>query len=321
MSAALAEIFPVGGMLADELDARGWTQAEFAESLGRPAKFVSEIISGKKEITRESAAQIAAALGTSPQMWLTMQDRYYLSRLDAARRVSTGLNRRARAPANTSRRRRPSRGATGRRGEVGGDEPGHVRDDQAEATVTSSGGTAAYVRVLTMMIRAASQGDGPAIGVVVVRGWQAAYRGLIPQDFLDGLDPARRGHWWQKLLAEGLSPREAVLVADVDGEVVGFVAVGPFTFRNDDQSHEGGVRALYLLPERWGQGMGRDLMAAGLQRLHGSGFEDASLWVLDSNERARRFYERGGWRADGETQLDDSFGPPLREVRYRRQLP
>lgn len=80
MSAALAEVFPVGELLADELEARGWTQAEFAEILGRPPQFVSEIISGKKEITRESATQIAAALGTSPQMWLTMQDRYYLWR-------------------------------------------------------------------------------------------------------------------------------------------------------------------------------------------------------------------------------------------------
>lgn len=80
MSTALAEIFPVGEMLADELEARGWTQAEFAEILSRPAQFVSEIISGKKEITRESATQIGAALGTSPQMWLTMQDRHYLQR-------------------------------------------------------------------------------------------------------------------------------------------------------------------------------------------------------------------------------------------------
>lgn len=80
MSAALAEVFPVGEVLADELEARGWTQTEFAEILSRPAQFVSEIISGKKEITRESATQIAAALGTSPELWLTMQDRYYLRR-------------------------------------------------------------------------------------------------------------------------------------------------------------------------------------------------------------------------------------------------
>ena len=78
MNVVLAEVFPAGEFLADELDARGWTQAEFAAILDRPAQFVSEIISGKKEITRESAAQIGAALGTSAEMWLSLQDQYLL---------------------------------------------------------------------------------------------------------------------------------------------------------------------------------------------------------------------------------------------------
>lgn len=78
MKAVLAEVFPPGEFLADELEARGWTQAEFAAILDRPAQFVSEIISGKKEITRESAAQIGAALGTSAEMWLSLQDQYLL---------------------------------------------------------------------------------------------------------------------------------------------------------------------------------------------------------------------------------------------------
>lgn len=78
MTIALAEVFPVGEHLADELEARGWTQVEFAEILGRPTQFVSEIIQGKKEITRESAAQIGAALGTSAEFWLNLQDSYFL---------------------------------------------------------------------------------------------------------------------------------------------------------------------------------------------------------------------------------------------------
>ena len=78
MTNSLAEAFPAGEFLADELDARGWTQAEFAEILDRPAQFVSEIVSGKKEITRESAVQIAAALGTSPEYWLNLQNAYLL---------------------------------------------------------------------------------------------------------------------------------------------------------------------------------------------------------------------------------------------------
>jgi HTH-type transcriptional regulator / antitoxin HigA len=80
MNTAPAEAFPVGEHLLEELEARGWTQAEFAEILGRPAQFVSEIVSGKKEITRESAAQISAALGSSPEYWLRYQDQYHLWR-------------------------------------------------------------------------------------------------------------------------------------------------------------------------------------------------------------------------------------------------
>lgn len=73
-----AELFPVGDFLSEELEERGWSQAQFAEILGRPAQVVSEIITGKKEITRESAAQIGAALGTSPELWLNLQNSYLL---------------------------------------------------------------------------------------------------------------------------------------------------------------------------------------------------------------------------------------------------
>jgi HTH-type transcriptional regulator / antitoxin HigA len=78
MNTGPAEAFPVGEHLLEEIEARGWTQAEFADILGRPAQVISEIISGKKEITRESAAQISAALGPSPEYWLNYQDQYHL---------------------------------------------------------------------------------------------------------------------------------------------------------------------------------------------------------------------------------------------------
>lgn len=93
MSVPIAvEVFPVGEYLSGELDARGWTQADFAEVLGRPAQFVSEIISGKKEITRESAAQIAAALGTSIELWLNLQDSYLLWKQAQDSRTVKSLN-------------------------------------------------------------------------------------------------------------------------------------------------------------------------------------------------------------------------------------
>lgn len=87
-----AEVFPAGEHLADELEARGWTQSEFAEILGRPTQFVSEIVSGKKEITRESASQIAAALGTTAELWLNLQDSYFLWKQAQDDRVRQSLS-------------------------------------------------------------------------------------------------------------------------------------------------------------------------------------------------------------------------------------
>jgi HTH-type transcriptional regulator/antitoxin HigA len=79
MNDRVPEPVPVGQLLGDEIEAHGWTQAEFAEVLGRPVQFVSEIVNGKKEITRESAAQIGAALGQSAEFWLSFQDQFLLS--------------------------------------------------------------------------------------------------------------------------------------------------------------------------------------------------------------------------------------------------
>ncbi|GLY38862.1 transcriptional regulator [Amycolatopsis sp. NBRC 101858] len=78
MNSRPVEAFPVGDFLLEELARRGWTQAEFAEIIDRPPQVVSEIVAGKKEITRESAAQISAALETSPEYWLGLQDSFHL---------------------------------------------------------------------------------------------------------------------------------------------------------------------------------------------------------------------------------------------------
>lgn len=167
-------------------------------------------------------------------------------------------------------------------------------------------------------IRPATPDDAAAISDVHVRTWQAAYRGVLPQDYLDGLDPSQREAGWRRLLSER-PPREATLVTEVDGQIVGFANVGPS--RDEDAAEsDGELRAIYVDPDRWDSGAGRELMIAGLDALHAAGFQQAILWVLIQNERARRFYEAGGWRADGAAKQEDSFGVQVSELRYRRPL-
>lgn len=73
-----ARVAPPGRIIKRELDARGWTQKDLAEIMGRPAQAVSEIVRGHKRITPETAWQLAAAFGTSPELWINLEANYRL---------------------------------------------------------------------------------------------------------------------------------------------------------------------------------------------------------------------------------------------------
>jgi L-amino acid N-acyltransferase YncA len=164
-------------------------------------------------------------------------------------------------------------------------------------------------------IRRATVEDAPAIGGVHVRAWQAAYRSQLPDAYLDGLRAEDRAEGWARGLARDRSA-EPVLVAERDGTVVGVAAVGP-------AEEPAGYGELYLInvdPDHWGAGAGRALLAAAEASLTQLGYSDAVLWVLPGNHRARRFYERAGWAADGARRTQEVQGVVVDEVRYHRRL-
>jgi HTH-type transcriptional regulator / antitoxin HigA len=78
-----AEVFPPGEFLADELEARGWTQTEFAEIINRPQKLVNDIVRGKRAITPETATDFSEALGTTAQLWMNLETTWQLSKVPA----------------------------------------------------------------------------------------------------------------------------------------------------------------------------------------------------------------------------------------------
>ena len=170
------------------------------------------------------------------------------------------------------------------------------------------------------VIRPAEVGDAGQIGLIHVRSWQSAYRGKIPQDHLDGLDPAERAGRWRRTLETIDRSRASILVADSGAGVIGFAGYGPSRDADADPGRTGQLATIYLLPQAWGTGTGRELMAAAVGGLAALGYAEATLWVLDSNDRARRFYAKAGWAEDGVTQVDDSLGITLNEVRYRLRL-
>jgi GNAT superfamily N-acetyltransferase len=105
-------------------------------------------------------------------------------------------------------------------------------------------------------------------------------------------------------------------VAEQRGYALGFASLGRAT---EDESI-GELYAIYVLPDAWGVGAGRALMAETRVRLGGSGFEQAILWVFEDNPRARVFYELAGWHVDGGVKDEEWLGTLAREIRYRIDL-
>jgi ribosomal protein S18 acetylase RimI-like enzyme len=167
-----------------------------------------------------------------------------------------------------------------------------------------------------VVVRECGLGDAKAVESLRVAGWRAAYRGIIPDAFLDslGLDTERR----RRVMAG--RPASGVESVAVDaGTIVGWVAAGPCRDDDRDGPGHGEIYACYVLPEWWGKGVGRRLLTHAVRALASAGRSDITLWVLEDNTAARGFYESCGFAPDGSRQLLD-FGQPVAGVRYRSQI-
>jgi GNAT superfamily N-acetyltransferase len=164
-------------------------------------------------------------------------------------------------------------------------------------------------------VRHATVEDATAIGRISVRVWQRAYRGQMPDEYLDSLRPEGRAPYWRRILSQ---PHDEVLVivAEQAGAIIGFASIGPA----DGPEATGELYVINVSPDHWGTGAGRALLEAAEQELTRLGYAEAILWVLPGNARARRFYEVAGWTADGSERTAEVLGVVVPELRYRRQL-
>jgi len=152
---------------------------------------------------------------------------------------------------------------------------------------------------------------------VFTSAWRLGFKGILPQEFLDRLDPSASCARWEIDLDPARFGPPHFLVAETAGQVVGFSAFGPS--RDEDASPGSGeVFAIHVAPEHWGEGVGTTLLSSTVLELRAIGLVRASLWVMERNERARRFYERHGWRSDGTERDSTRFANvSIHELRYR----
>jgi ribosomal protein S18 acetylase RimI-like enzyme len=165
------------------------------------------------------------------------------------------------------------------------------------------------------VVRPARTDDAEGIALVHTTSWQAAYRGLIGDEYLDAIDVGERTRRWVQILADAREKEQRILVADVAGQVRGFATGG--SNRDADLVGEAEVYAIYVHPDVWGTGVGAALMSDLLDALEGAS-RTVSLWVIGANDRARTFYRRFGFADDGQGRVEVIGGADVRERRMVR---
>jgi GNAT superfamily N-acetyltransferase len=169
-----------------------------------------------------------------------------------------------------------------------------------------------------LRIRRAREDDARGIAEVHIETWRDAYKNNLPRSFLAGLNVENRERMWHDEM-KVLAPDRRPWVAEASGRIIGFVSAGG-SRAEQPLPGEGEVYAIYVMPDCWARGIGRNLLAHAERDLVSFGYNQAILWCLAANERARKFYEQTGWQPDGATVTRTIGGVEVEEVRYRIRL-
>ncbi len=187
-----------------------------------------------------------------------------------------------------------------------------------------------------MSVREARSGDEHDLAIVRVSSWQQGYAGIVDSDYLASLSVEQNEARWSKILEQRVGSRPVLVYEDQTNaekeppSLVGYSTFGPYRIATGDDKPMkigefakpgtiGEIYGFYVHPDRWGSQVANELMNATLSALIDDEWPTARLCVLKENGRARRFYERHGWRADG-TEAPLSVGGNPLEVRYQRNL-
>ncbi|WP_151770168.1 GNAT family N-acetyltransferase [Streptomyces abyssomicinicus] len=161
------------------------------------------------------------------------------------------------------------------------------------------------------MVREMRVADCARVAEIRIAGWRHAYRGLVPQPYLDRMDPAAAAKRHRKLLT-GAGPGVVNLVAEHGGRVAGWACLGP----NRDAGPGSEVYALYVDPAHHRTGIGSALLRHCLPA-----GRTTCVWVVKGNTPARRFYAHHGFTPDGTQEPFIVDGAAIPEVRYVRRSP
>lgn len=166
-------------------------------------------------------------------------------------------------------------------------------------------------------IRVATVEDAPRIAAIKVVGWQAAYRGMMPDTVLNAMSVAEHSARFKDRMAANPG---RVLLAEADNMATGYVSMGPTRDWDLVDPATGEIYALYVHPDHSRTGLGSALMTAALDTLRRDGFSQVTLWVLADNVPAIRFYQTHGFEPDGRSKLETWGDATVAEISMARVL-
>ena len=172
----------------------------------------------------------------------------------------------------------------------------------------------------TIHCRRAVPDDANAIAQAHTNAWKGAYAGLIPAPDLEQINIADSQKHWEGRLSQ-IDPN--TFVGELRGKVMGFCTIGP----SDDPGagpHVGRIETIQVHPDAWQSGLGRRLLTFSSKMLREHGYTEATLWVLESNRRARAFCDACGWVLDRRSRrhktMTEVANAELPHLLYRTQL-
>lgn len=167
---------------------------------------------------------------------------------------------------------------------------------------------------MNVSIDKASTRDAREMAEVQLSGLRVAYQGLLPEQLLGHSSIGTRAMHWQTWVQRR---RALTYAARLDGNLAGFVAAhtAPREVESEESTE---VTALFVAPLYWGKGIATALISRILREFPDDGDRAVVAWVLESNERAKRFYTARSFQPDGGTRIFAQRPEgPTHELRYR----
>lgn len=163
-------------------------------------------------------------------------------------------------------------------------------------------------RLQKITVRKADGSDAAALAEILVKSFRAAFGEIISQETIERCSNEENcRNMFAAICASG---RGQFYLAELEGKPCGEI----YWCDSEELENAAEIVAVHSLPETWGTGVGKAMLGAALDGIKAAGKESVYLWAFKDNKRARRFYEKNGFAADGAERVSQFDGAV--EVRY-----